>query len=545
MGTGGVTSLDVLGRVLAASGTAVSTVAMRRVAPGGTGSLLGTLQQAGVHILPNTAGCHTASEALFTARLGREALGTDWVKLEVVADEHTLLPDSVELLEAARLLVDDEFTVLPYTNDDPVLARQLEGVGCAAVMPLGAPIGSGLGIRNPHNIAMIVEQAGVPVILDAGIGTASDAAFAMELGCAGVLIASAITRAADPERMARAMRLAVAAGYDARAAGRISRRWHAQASSPHGAARGAPVNGQGRAADWTEERRKRGTAPRATREVGPARRLEARPRVLTIASSDSGGGAGIQADLKAFARCGAHGMSAIVALTAQNTRGVTAIHEVPPEFARAQIDAVLDDIGADAAKTGMLFSAPLIETVADALAPRCLPLVVDPVMVASSGARLLREDAVETLIARLFPLATVVTPNLPEAQALTQLKTENRAELAERLAGMGAPAVLITGGHGADPVDHLFDGSAHLPIPVPRYPVAATHGAGCTHSAALAARLAAGLPLAEAARQAARIAGDAVGHGLASVGGGDGPVHVLHDVPDFPRAVADQGATHE
>ena len=269
------------------------------------------------------------------------------------------------------------------------------------------------------------------------------------------------------------------------------------------------------------------------------------PRVLTIASSDSWGGAGIQADLKAFARCGAHGMSAIVALTAQNTLGVTAIHEVPPEFARAQIDAVLDDIGADAAKTGMLFSAPLIETVADALAPHHLPLVVDPVMVASSGARLLREDAVETLIARLFPLASVVTPNLPEAQALTQRKTENRAELAERLAGMGAPAVLITGGHGADPVDHLFDGSVHLPIPVPRYPVAATHGAGCTHSAALAARLAAGLPLAEAARQAAWLAGDAVGHGLASVGGGDGPVHVLHDVPDFPRPVADQGATHE
>jgi hydroxymethylpyrimidine/phosphomethylpyrimidine kinase len=286
-------------------------------------------------------------------------------------------------------------------------------------------------------------------------------------------------------------------------------------------------------------------APPARPSEAPAREAKALPRVLTIASSDSGGGAGIQADLKAFARCGAHGMSAIVALTAQNTLGVTAIHEVPPEFARAQIEAVLDDIGADAAKTGMLFSAALIETVADALAPRRLPLVVDPVMVASSGARLLREDAVETLIGRLFPLATVVTPNLPEAQALTQLKTENRAELAERLAGMGAPAVLITGGHGADPVDHLFDGSAHLPIPVPRYPVAATHGAGCTHSAVLAAGLAAGLPLAEAARQAARIAGDAVGHGLASIGGGDGPVHVLHDVPDFPRAVADQGATHE
>jgi thiazole synthase len=232
LGTGGAQSLDMLGRALAASGTEVATVAMRRVAPGGAGSLLGTLQRPGVHILPNTAGCHTASEALLTARLGREALGTDWVKLEVVADDYTLLPDPGELLQAAYLLVADGFTVLSYTNDDPVLARQLEGAGCAAVMPLGAPIGSGLGVRNPHNIAMIVERAGVPVILDAGIGTASDAAFAMELGCAGVLVASAITRAADPERMAHAMRLAVAAGHAARSAGRITRRWHAQASSP-------------------------------------------------------------------------------------------------------------------------------------------------------------------------------------------------------------------------------------------------------------------------------------------------------------------------
>jgi thiazole synthase len=233
LGTGGVPSLDVLSRVIGASGATMATVAMRRVGPGsGAGTLLGTLQQAGIAILPNTAGCHTASEALLTARLGREALGTDWVKLEVVADDHTLLPDPVELLEAARMLVADGFTVLPYTNDDPVLARHLERAGCAAVMPLGAPIGSGLGVRNPHNIAMIVEQAGVPVILDAGIGTASDAALAMELGCDAVLIASAITRAAEPERMAAAMRLAVAAGYAARAAGRIPRRWHALASSP-------------------------------------------------------------------------------------------------------------------------------------------------------------------------------------------------------------------------------------------------------------------------------------------------------------------------
>jgi hydroxymethylpyrimidine/phosphomethylpyrimidine kinase len=253
------------------------------------------------------------------------------------------------------------------------------------------------------------------------------------------------------------------------------------------------------------------------------------PRVLTIASSDSGGGAGIQADLKAFARCGAHGMSAIVALTAQNTVGVQAIHEVPPFFVRAQIDAVLDDIGADAAKTGMLFSAPLIEAVADALAGRDLPLVVDPVMVASSGARLLRPDAVGILVGRLFPLATVVTPNLHEAQALTRTATQDRAELAERLVAMGARAALVTGGHGTDPVDHLFDGSRHLAIPVARHQVAATHGAGCTHSAALAAGLAAGLPLADAARQAAAMAGDAVAHGLAALGGGDGPVHVLHD----------------
>jgi hydroxymethylpyrimidine/phosphomethylpyrimidine kinase len=252
------------------------------------------------------------------------------------------------------------------------------------------------------------------------------------------------------------------------------------------------------------------------------------PRVLTIASSDSGGGAGIQADLKAFARCGAHGMSAIVALTAQNTLGVTAIHEVPPEFVRAQIDAVLDDIGADAAKTGMLFSAPLIEAVADALEPRNLPLVVDPVMVASSGSTLLLPDAVGTLISRLFPLATVVTPNLPEAQALTTLATEDRAVLAERLVAMGARAALVTGGHGAEHVDHLFDGSRHLRIPVARHRVAATHGAGCTHSAVLAAGLAAGLPLPEAARQAALLAGQSVAHGLAALGAGEGPVRVLH-----------------
>ena len=232
MGTGGAPSLEILREALVVSGTGLTTVAMRRVAAGARGSILDLLTELGIEILPNTAGCLTAGDAVLTARLAREALGTSWVKLEVIADEHTLLPDPIELLDAARTLVDDGFTVLPYTNDDPVLARKLEDVGCAAVMPLGSPIGSGLGIRNPHNIELIVAGAGVPVILDAGIGSASDAALAMELGCAGVLLASAVTRAQRPALMAAAMRDAVAAGHACRAAGRIPRRRFALASSP-------------------------------------------------------------------------------------------------------------------------------------------------------------------------------------------------------------------------------------------------------------------------------------------------------------------------
>ncbi|MEV1008958.1 thiazole synthase [Streptomyces sp. NPDC049881] len=232
MGTGGAPSLTVLRDALAASGTGLTTVAMRRLDPGTRGSVLSVLRDLGIPPLPNTAGCFTAGEAVLTARLAREALGTDLVKLEVIADERTLLPDPVATLEAAETLVDDGFTVLPYTNDDPVVARQLEEIGCAAVMPLGSPIGSGLGIRNPHNFALITERARVPVILDAGAGTASDAALAMELGCAGVMLASAVTRAQRPVAMARAMRHAVEAGRLARLAGRIPRRHFAYASSP-------------------------------------------------------------------------------------------------------------------------------------------------------------------------------------------------------------------------------------------------------------------------------------------------------------------------
>ncbi len=232
LGTGGVPSLEALERAVVASGSQLVTVALRRVEASTSGSLLEVLDRCGVRLLPNTAGCRTAREALLTAQLAREAFDTSWVKLEVIGDETTLLPDAVELLDAAEELVAEGFTVLAYTNDDPILGRRLADAGCAAVMPLGSPIGSGLGIRNAHNIALLRDAVDVPVVLDAGIGTASDAALAMELGCDAVLLASAVTRARDPERMALAMRHAVEAGRLARGAGRIPRRWHAQASTP-------------------------------------------------------------------------------------------------------------------------------------------------------------------------------------------------------------------------------------------------------------------------------------------------------------------------
>src|ERR687894_2576880 len=232
LGTGGFRSLDVLSAAIEASGTQLVTVALRRIDPAQRGSIVDVLDTAGVQLLPNTAGCFTARDAVLTARLAREAFGTDWVKLEVIGDERTLLPDAPALLEAAEELVDDGFTVLPYTNDDPILARRLEDVGCAAVMPLGSPIGSGMGLLNTYNLRLIQERAKVPVILDAGVGTASDAALAMELGCDAVLCASAISRAEDPVAMAQAIRLGTEGGRLAYRAGRIPRRLYAQASTP-------------------------------------------------------------------------------------------------------------------------------------------------------------------------------------------------------------------------------------------------------------------------------------------------------------------------
>jgi thiazole synthase len=232
LGTGGFPSLELLSAAIAASGSELVTVALRRVDPAARGSLVDVLASTGVQLLPNTAGCYTARDAVLTARLAREAFATDWVKLEVIGDEDTLLPDATELLRAAEELVDEGFVVLPYTTDDPILARRLVDVGCAAVMPLGSPIGSGMGIRNPYNISLIREAVDVPVVLDAGIGTASDAAIAMELGCDAVMAASAISRAQDPVRMASAMRHAVEAGRLARTAGRIPRRTYATASTP-------------------------------------------------------------------------------------------------------------------------------------------------------------------------------------------------------------------------------------------------------------------------------------------------------------------------
>jgi thiazole synthase len=235
LGSGGFTSGQLMTEAIAASGCEVVTVALRRVGVGEevhAGSLLDVLEHAGVEVLPNTAGCHTARDAVITARLAREAFDTDWIKLEVIGDEDTLLPDAPELLLAAEQLVAEGFTVLPYTTDDPVLARRLVDVGCAAVMPLGSPIGSGMGIRNPYNLTLIREAVQVPVVLDAGVGTASDAALAMELGCDAVMAASAVARAQDPVRMARAMSAAVAAGRLAHGAGRIPRRRYATASTP-------------------------------------------------------------------------------------------------------------------------------------------------------------------------------------------------------------------------------------------------------------------------------------------------------------------------
>jgi thiazole synthase len=238
LGTGGFTNHEILTRALAAAEAEMCTVALRRLDPEAHGSILEVLDRAGVEILPNTAGCYTARDAVTTARLAREAFSTDWIKLEVIGDERTLMPDAVELVAAAETLVDEGFTVLPYTTDDPVLARRLEDAGCAAVMPLGSPIGSGMGICNPYNLSIIIERSGVPVILDAGVGTASDAALALEHGCDGVLCATAISRAHDPVAMAEAIKLGVRAGALAAGAGRIPRRRYAEASTP---ADGVPV----------------------------------------------------------------------------------------------------------------------------------------------------------------------------------------------------------------------------------------------------------------------------------------------------------------
>lgn len=232
-GTGGFRSLEQMEAALTAAGTEIVTVALRRIDPAAEGSVLDVIDRLGLFVLPNTAGCYTARDAVRTAKLAREAFQTDWIKLEVIGDDRTLYPDAVELLDAAEQLVADGFTVLPYTNDDPILARRLEQAGCAAVMPLGSPIGSGAGIRNPYNVAIIAERAEVPIVLDAGIGTASDAAQAMELGCDAVLAASAIFGAEDPTAMAAALRGAVEAGHAARRAGRIPQRTHAEASTAY------------------------------------------------------------------------------------------------------------------------------------------------------------------------------------------------------------------------------------------------------------------------------------------------------------------------
>jgi thiazole synthase len=234
VGTGKYPSHQVMKACHEASGTQMVTVAVRRLDLKATGeaSLLSWIDAKTMQLLPNTAGCYTADDAVRTCHLAAELGLSKWVKLEVLGDEKTLYPDVEETLKAARVLVKDGFTVLPYTSDDVITARKLADLGCAAVMPLAAPIGSGLGIRNPHNLRLILEAVKVPVIVDAGVGTASDAAIAMELGCHGILMNTAIAAAGDPVRMARAMKLGVEAGRDAYLAGRIPMKAYASASSP-------------------------------------------------------------------------------------------------------------------------------------------------------------------------------------------------------------------------------------------------------------------------------------------------------------------------
>lgn len=234
LGSAGYPSLSVLEEALQASGTEIVTVAIRRVnlVDGEDESLIGRLKKGGYFLLPNTAGCKTAHEAVLTAKLARETLQTNWVKLEVIGDDYSLFPDNEELLKAASELLSDGFTVLPYCNDDPVVCRKLANLGCAAVMPLGAPIGSGQGIRNPHNMELIRRQVNIPVIVDAGVGTASHVALAMELGCDGVLLNTAVAKAKDPIKMAGAMKLAIESGRMAFEAGRIPEKKFATPSSP-------------------------------------------------------------------------------------------------------------------------------------------------------------------------------------------------------------------------------------------------------------------------------------------------------------------------
>ena len=265
------------------------------------------------------------------------------------------------------------------------------------------------------------------------------------------------------------------------------------------------------------------------------------PVCLTIAGSDSGGGAGIQADLKAFAACGTHGTSAITALTAQNTVAVAGVHPVPGAFIVEQVRAVIDDLGVDAVKIGMLGSVATIEAVQEALAlvPEDVPVVLDPVMVAESGARLLDPEAQAALVTRIVPRATVVTPNVPEARALAGDAALDGEPLARAVYELGPRAVVVTGGHREEAVDVLFDGDSAVEIPGPRHPDGAAHGSGCTHSSALAAHLAHGWPLGEAATAARAVAAEAVRHGLRGLGRGPGPVDVLVVTDRAPRRPAE------
>ena len=569
LGTAGYPSPQVLRDAIEASGAQVVTLGLKRQLAGSTGDngFIEIVRQSGARLLPNTAGCRSAREAITLAHMARELLGTHWIKLEVVGDEHTLQPDPFELVGAAEQLVKDGFEVFPYCTDDLVTCRRLLDAGCRILMPWGAPIGSGQGLLNPWALRTLrSREPDAVLIVDAGIGTPSHAAQAMELGYDAVLLNSAVAHARDPVAMARAFAHAIEAGRLGLEAGLIAAQDMAVASTPvAGAAvmnppvapsalgpapRGAPLADRqsracrrigrrsGRQADAGRlgaaafaPRRPLGCAGSCVEGAGGSPRTTVINKriVWSIAGSDSSGGAGLQADLKAFDAFDVHGCSAVAALTAQHSRAVERIEAVSPQMLDAQLAALASDLPPAAIKTGMLGSAENLRVVARWVDRLRVPLVVDPVLRATTGASFADEALLDAYRSELLPRATLVTPNVCEAAALLgagDLRGEIAVEQAARaLRQIGTRAVVITGGDagGSTARDHVHCAQASGWLALPRIATSHHHGTGCVHAASAAAALALGFVEIEAAVLAKMSTAHALRRGYAA-GRGAGPV---------------------